>query len=387
MKNIQIIVILLLVVASGCQTNESNTENAIDKVVTYRAEIADSVVLNRLSEVEIEAVNAETSELLLHDEQTNEMLVVDSQGAVVSTFNPFVESPDYMGNSSFGWTFYGKDKLVGFGYTHFVQYSLEGKRLKRFPYPVDVRGWVIMDFFPKRVTYYQTGTTQEVLALVPGQATSIKARSQMHYDSLDLVYALDFESDLSRPVFRKPAQSVYRTAGKYIDSGYPSMDHLKEGKFALIYPSDKNVYIYDAPSNELMNTISLPPAHQPSFKAADFDSKVSPDLTKSVGYVLGMGDKFAVMVNGRIPESEFKIVREIDRWWESPELAQLEEKYGSMDLLLFDQEKYLGEVEWDFDLGDYRFLGDSNGFIWLKRVYEDEREYQTFLKVRIVPEG
>lgn len=371
----------------GCQTSESKdkTEQAIE--LGYIAEIADSVVIERLSELSIEAINPETSEMLLHDQQTNEMVVIDSRGEVISTFNPFVESPDYMGNSSFGWTFYGEDKLVGFGYTHFVQYSLEGKRLKRFPYPIDVRGWVIMDFFPKRVTYYQSGSTEEVLTLIPGKATNTSTRSQAYYDSADLVYALNFENNASRPVFRKPAQSVYRTGGKYIDNGYPSMDHLGDGNFALIYPSDNNVYIYDAPSNELINTISLPKAYQPEYKAADFDSKISPDLTKSVGYVMGMGDKFAVMVNGRIPESEFKKVREIDRWWESPELEQLERKYGSMDLLLFNQEKYLGEVEWDFGLGDYRFLGDPNGYIWLKRVYEDERDYQTFLKVRIVPES
>jgi hypothetical protein len=383
MKNFQIGMILFLVVIYGCQTSESTDSKEQGREISYIAEIADSVVIQRLSQVEMEAINAETSQLLLHDEQTNEMLVVDSHGEVVSSFNPFVESPDYMGNSSFGWTFYGEDKMVGFGYTHFVQYSLEGKRLKRFPYPIEVNGWVMMDFFPKRVAYYQGGSTEEVLALIPGIPSP---RSQSYYDSLDLVYALNFEKDASRPVFRRPTQSVYRTEGKYIDNGYPSMDHLGDGKFALIYPSDKNVYIYDAPSNELINTISLPEAHQPEYKPANFDSKVSPDLTKSVGYVMGMGDKFAVMVNGRIPESEFKKLREIDRWWESPELDQLSNKYGSMDLLLFDQEKYLGEVKWDFDLGDYRFLGDSNGYIWLKRVYDDERDYQTFLKIRIVPE-
>lgn len=375
--------VLISLVVSSCGGSESHEESESSYNLSYVAEIADSIVIDRLSVLTMEAVSPDGSQLLLIDEQKNEMVLANASGEIISSFNPFVEGPDYMGDKSFGWTFYGDDQLVGYGYTHFVLFSDEGKRLKRLPYPIDVGGWIIMDFFPKRLIHYQSQSKEEVIALIPGMSKP-SPRSQVYFDSLDMVYALDFNSETSRPVFRKPAESVYRTIGKYIDHGYPSMDHLSNGKFAVAYTSDKNIYIYDAPSNELIKTLEIPEVHQPKYDAVDFDSRAKVDRTKSVGYVMALGDKIAVMMIGRVPESELEKIQGIPQWWQSPELQQLQNKYGSTDVLLFDEEQYLGEVDWNLDLTDYRFLGDPKGYIWLKRAYEDERDYQTFLKVRII---
>ena len=384
-KSFVLIVILTLMIYA-CGSSDKKAISGENTIKRYIAEIADSVVFERFSPVALEALNPETNELLLFDEQKGQMLVIDSEGNLVSSFKPFVEGPNYMGNVSFGWSFFGTDKLVGFGFNYFYLFSKEGERLQRLAYPFDVGGGVHMDFFPKRLTYYKNGVSEGVVALLPGPAGSSQ-KTQVYYDSLDLVYALDFSNESSSPIFKRPEQSIYRTIGKYIDSGYPSMDHLKDGKFGVIYQSDPTVYIYDALSNTLINSLAIPEEHQPEYKAVDFDSKASPDLTKSVGYIMGMGDKVAVMVNGRVPESEYKKIRGIERYRESPEIKQLQKRYLSTTLLLFDQEKYLGEVEWKLGMSDYRFFGDSNGYIWMKRIYEDERDYQTFLKIRIVPES
>jgi len=377
--------VLVSLIVTSCGGSESNVESDSSDNLSFVAAIADSIVIDRLSVLTMEAVSPDGNHLLLIDEQTNEMVLTNTSGELVSSFNPFVEGPNYMGDKSFGWTFYGNDQLVGYGYTHFVLFNDEGKRLKRLPYPIDVGGWIIMDFFPKRLIHYQSQTKEEVIALIPGMSKP-SPRSQLYFDSLDMVYALDFNSETSRPVFRKPAESVYRTIGKYIDHGYPAMDHLKNGKFVVSYASDKNLYLYDAPGNELIKTLEIPEVHQPQYDAVDFGSKAKVDRTKSVGYVMALGDKIAVMVVGRVPESELEKIQGISRWWESPEFQQLQNKYGSIDVLLFDEEKYLGDIEWNIDLNDYRFLGDANGYIWLKRTYEDERDYQTFLKIKIVPQ-
>ncbi|MBO3698862.1 hypothetical protein [Roseivirga sp. E12] len=383
------VVIVLIVISafgtSSCGSSESGSKANVPTEINYVAQITDSVVVDRLSVLTMEAINPAGNRLLLVDEQTNEMVLVNESGEITSSFNPFVEGPDYMGDKSFGWTFYGNDQLVGFGYTHFVRFSDKGKRLQRLSYPIEVAGWIYMDYFPKRLIYYKDQSTEKVVALIPGLSKP-SPRTQLYYDSLDLVYALDFTNETSRPIFRRPEESIYRTLGKYIDNGYPSMDHLNNGKFVVAYTSDKNIYIYDAPSDELLNILEIPEEHRPEFDAIEFSSKGKVDRTKSVGYVMTIGDKIAVMMMGRVPESELEKIMGIPQWWQSPEFDQLNNKYGSTNLLLFNEQEYLGEVDWDFESSDYRFFGDANGYIWLKRAYEDERDYQTFLKVRIVPE-
>jgi hypothetical protein len=56
------------------------------------------------------------------------------------------------------------------------------------------------------------------------------------------------------------------------------------------------------------------------------------------------------------------------------------------DFLLFNQKEFLGKVEWDIDLSEISPKGTQDGFLWVKRTYKDERDYQTFLKVKIVEE-
>lgn len=379
--------ILLLLVNTiwSCGSSENGSDN-IRGVINYKAEIADSVVFERFSEVKIEAINEATTELLLFDEQQREMLVIDGEGNLLSSFDPFAEGPNYMGDRSTGWTFYGQDQMIGFGYTHFYLFTKEGKRIQRVAYPIEVGGWVTMDYDPRRIIGYEKDGKKAGVALLPGQR-GVSSRTQAYQDSAHIVFNVSFENEEVKPIFGKPEQSVYRTGGKYLGSGYPTMDHLGEGKFVVAYEADRNIYIMDAMTNTLERTITLLEAYQPIVEPVNFGPKVSADLRKVVANVYSLKDQFAVKIFGRIPDFELDILRKIPRYYESPELRQLEKKYNTLDMLLLNRDGFLGRVEWNLGQIDYRYFGDKNGFIWVKRIYEDERDYQTFLKIRIVPEG
>ncbi len=378
-----ILILLVSVIYScGSSDKESSSER---RQINYKAEIVDSVVFERFSPVNIEAINDGTNELLLFDEQQRQMLVIDEEGNLISSFNPFIEGPNYMGDRSTGWTFYGQDQIIGFGYTHFYIFSKAGKRLQRMPYPVDVGGWLTMDYSPKRVIEYEQNGKKGAVALIPGER-GVSSKTQEYQDSAYVVFNLDFENDNAKPVFRKPKESVYRKGGRYLGSGYPVMDHLGGGKFVIVYEADMNIYIMDVITNTLEKTITLPESYWPIAEPVTFGSKTAPDLKKVVANVYAMKDNFVVQILGRIPNSEFQKVIKIPNWFESPELKQLQKKYASIDMLLLNSDGFLGNITWDLGLVGYRYFGDKNGFMWVKRTYEDERPYQTFLKVRIVPE-
>lgn len=386
MKNFQIGMMLFIAVIYGCQTSESTDKEEQGLEISYIAKIVDSVVIDRLSEVSMEAINPETSELLLFDEQKREMLVIDEEGNVLSSFGPFEEGPNYMGDQSTGWSFYGEDQILGFGSTHFYMFAKSGKRLKRIAHPIDFGGAsIIMNYAPKRIIAYGQDDVKTVVVLFPDLRA--ESKTQAYQDSSDMVYNLDFENDKLEPVFRKPEQSVYRTKGSFLGSGYPAMDHINDGKFVVAYEADNSVYIMDAVTNTLEQTITLPEAYWPIVEPVDFNSSEWPEARKVVASVYSLGDQFMVKVFGRIPEFELKVLRKIPRYYESPELKRLEKKYNTIDMLLFNSDGFLGRVDWNLGHIDYRYFGDKNGFIWVKRNYKDERTYQTFLKIRIVPDN
>ncbi len=378
------IFVLLVSIIYSCGSSDKGSVGERGQI-NYKAELVDSVVFERFSEVNIEAINDATNELLLFDEQQRQMLVVNEEGNLISSFDPFIEGPNYMGDRSTGWTFYGKDQVIGFGYTHFYVFSKAGKRLQRMPYPVEVAGWLRMDYSPKRVIGYEKNDKKGAVALIPGER-GVSSKTQKYQDSVDVVFNLDFENDNAKPVFRKPVESVYRKGGKYLGSGYPVMDYLGEGKFVIVYEADMNIYIMDVFTNTLEKTIALPEPYWPIAEPVAFGSKTAPDLRKVVANVYAMKENFVVNVFGRIPESEFTQVMKIPNWFESPELKQLQKKYASNDMLLLNSDGFLGKIKWDLGLIGYRYFGDKNGFIWVKRTYQDERDYQTFLKIRVVPD-
>ncbi|MFY0591496.1 hypothetical protein [Roseivirga sp.] len=370
----------------SCGSSSDEAQNINSGVINYKAEIADSVVFERLSFVTMQAYNANNQTLLLMDEQKGEMLVINEEGEVKTIFRPFVEGPEYIGGQSIGWSFYGKDEIVAYGMTHTYRFSSEGKREQRIEHPVYAGGQTILNYGVRRIIGYSSGDESAVVSLMPLAIGGV-SRNQEYHDAGELVFNLDFKSQSAKSVFGKPAQSIYRTGGEYIGNGFPTMDYLGGSEFVVGYEADKNIYIMDALTNTVKTTLTLPEEYWPIVEPVSFEGKEAPDLLKVISTVYSLGDQFIAKYQGLIPESQFKVLRKMPRWYESPELKQLEEKYVKSEKLLFDKNGFKGTIDWDLGTTDYRFFGDKNGFIWVKREYEDERDYHTFLKIRIVEDN
>ncbi|OEK06908.1 hypothetical protein [Roseivirga misakiensis] len=380
------ILVLIVALFYGCSSSTEEANNNGEAISNYKAEIADSVVVQRLSVVSMQAYNANNETLLLMDEQQGDMLVVDREGEVKVSFNPFVEGPNYIGNGSSGWSFYGQDEIVGYGWTHTYRYSPAGKRVQRIAHPVETGGQLTLNYNPRRILTYSSGDKLGVVSLMPiafGQVS----RNQEYHDSAQIVFKLDFGSQSTQPIFGKPEESIYRTGGEYLGNGFPTIDHLDGSEFVIGYEADKNIYIMDAERDSIMATLTLPEAYWPIIEPVPFDAKEAPNKLKVISNVYSLGDRFIVKYQGLIPEPEFKALRKLPRWYESPELKQLEKKYIKSEFLLFDREGFKGPISWDLGTTDYRYFGDKNGYIWVRREYQDERDYYTFLKIRIVEDN
>ena len=371
-----------LVTMVACSGNKENSES---KIRSFKTEIVDSLVIDRLSMVELLDYQNTTGDLLFADVQSGDYLVMDKNGEVHSSFNPHIEGPNYMGNSSYGWSFYGKDELVAFGRPYFYRFSKAGERLGRYDNPINPGGGIWLDYSPQRIKAFETQRGTEVVALIL-DLTNRKRSSQEYQDSVDAVFRMNFETGENTTVMHKEPDNIYRTAGEYLDWGYPTFTRLSGSTFAFTHQSDSYLYIFDAEKNEYINKIAIPEEFLPKYNAVSFGSKDEPEQLRVNANIFSVGDQVLLLSIGRIPAVVMKELQQIPNYYESPELEAAVRKYMTTDFLLFDQKQFLGKVEWGFNINEALPKGTEDDFLWLKRIYKDERDYQTFLKVKIVEE-
>ncbi len=374
--------IVFLALLQGCTSNNSSVSK---QAKVFSLTLEDSITFDRLSEVELQDYNENTGELLLHDAQTSEILIINTQGELVSSFDPFTEGPNYVSDQTYGWNFYGEDQILAYGQVHFHRLSKKGQRIQRLEYPVEVSSWWTLDYNPRMLFTFDDNNESKIVAFIPG-VTGPNYKTQAFQDSVDMVYTLSFESSKSQAVFEKLEQSVYRSLGKYVDRGWPTMANFSDSRFAVTYSIDSVLYIFDAVSNELLNQIPIPRGYQPKYDYVDFGSKNVPDRSRINTRIFPMGEEIILEVSDRIPESVMTKIQQLPQWWESDELMEASRKYSDRYYLVFNQNGYLGNLNWQGTNINYHIIGSKNGFLWLQRRYEDERDYRTFLKMKITEE-
>jgi hypothetical protein len=376
-----LLIVVVISVLAGC--NPKPNQEAV-KAGKYKLEVVDSVSLNRLSTLILLDYQESTEELLLFDTQLREILLVDQYGKTLSTFKPFIEGPNYMGDESFGWNFYGDDKILGFGRNYFYIFSKQGKRLDRYTYPTEATSWWLLDYNPKMIFTYPGADQIETLAIITGAITP-KYKTQAYQDSAQIIYSMNFATGESKPVFNKPPHSIYRTIGAYIDRGWPLIMNLKKSQFAMTYHADSNIYILDASMDSILKTIPIPKAYQPVYETVPFEDKGKPDLSRINASLISTGDHLILKNYDIVPESVMRKIKltEKGQWWESDAYKEATKKYFKTRTLLFDSNYFLGEIAWDLGGINYDIISTESGFFWVQRRYKDERDYRTFLKISI----
>jgi len=344
--------------------------------------VVDSLVFEWLPEVRLLDYNEQTEELLLTTQ--NEIMVIDNEGEIVSQFNPHIEGPSYVGNSDFGWIFDSRGGLICYAHHSFDVLDKAGNRIKRIPYPTEVKYWMILDFNPQMLFNYKVDGAEKLVVMIPAPIFS-DSKSKAFQDSVELIYSIDVKTDEARSVMAKTEDNVYRNLEAYVDPGWPYMTNFSDGKFAQVFNADSVIYVWDAEKNRLINTLSIPVDSRPDYQTIPFGDRGEPDRYKVNANVYSTGDYIILNSINLIPESIYKEIRKLPRWWESEELASAQRKYSKNEYLIFDEEGFLGNLEMNIGKVDYYQLSTKSDFLWYQRTYEDERDYRTFLKVKIVP--
>lgn len=379
LKTVCLLFFVLLLGTASCGKKSTDSEEVSSQ---FKLVAVDSFSINRLSELELEDYHEGTGEIMMSDRQLADILVVDKEGNINHSFNPIMEGPNTIGNTSYGWTFYGEDKIVAYGRVHYHLLTKDGERIKRVLYPVETSGHSILDYNPKMITTMGEGDHLEVVTLITNPIGP-NHRTQQFQDSVKMIYRLDMETGEGRPIMHKPANGALRTLGKFAGRGWPNMARLNGNRFVVGYEIDPKVYLYDVFKDSLLASFEIPQEYSPEYKSFDFGGREREVMQKSYVQVLGLGDHFIVQVLSNIPEEVMKEIMLIPNWIRSPELDAAVKKYIKSNYLLFDFNGFVQELDFNVGATEYRMLSTQKGAIWVQRTYEDERDYRTFVKYQL----
>lgn len=374
------LLVLSILFSFSCTSEKRDSEKF--EIKKYQGFVVDSLMFEWLPEVKMLDYNDETEELLVTSQR--EILILDKEGNIVSQFNPHIEGPNYVGDFDYGWIFYGDGQLMCYGTYYFHLFSKDGQRIKRFPYPVETNGLWLLDNDPHMLLSYEAEGEDKLVTFITSPMGP-NFKTQDFQDSVQMVYLMDVTSETGVPIMHKPENSVYRTLGRYVDRGWPHITSLGEGIFAQIYSIDSVLYIWNAESNELLNSIPIPVEHRPEYETIAFGERGEPDRLKINAYIHSTGDQIILSSVSKIPESVRKELEKEPRYWEGEAFMEAVKKYSKVRPLLFDKDRYLGPLSFKIGKYEYNRISTKSGFMWFQRRYDDERDYRTFLKVKIVP--
>ena len=230
---------------------------------------------------------------------------------------------------------------------------------------------------------FETESGHHLLTFIGG-LSSLSTKSEEYFDSVSHLYTLDMNTGEYQNVFKLPAFSNYRKEDGFIDSAWPLFSHVEGSTFAVTYASDHYVYLYDAINDELLDTLPIPTEFLPKYNLQEFDVKGPSENEYTNKQILAVGNQLILVTGQNIPNSELRAIRETPNWWISEEFDALKERYSEMHFLLFDREGYRGEIKWEIGTHIMTSLASDDGYFWAQRTYEDERDYRTFLKVKVV---
>ncbi|MCO6359367.1 hypothetical protein [Roseivirga pacifica] len=376
----------MAILAIACLVSCSENQNTETTTKSYKAVVADSVVFNYLPEVQLKDYDEESEQLLLKDRSSQKIIILNKSGRIEAEFNPFVEGPNYVGPWDFGWIFFGEDSLICYGQTHIYLLTREGEIINKMPFPVEIESQWLLDFDPRTLFNYSDKEKEKFVAMISGPLGP-KPRTQAFQDSVNMVYSIDLNTGQGNAIMPKLPESTYRSAGEYLGRGWPYMVNYSGSKFAQMYELDPSVYFWNADKNELINSIKIPETYWPEYKGVAFEEKGKPEILRHNVNIFSAG-KFIIVQNlGRIPDELDKQIKQLDNWQESEEYKSAIRKYLKSVYLLFDENQYLGELDiTEITPISWLKLDTKEDFFWVQRTYNDERDYRTFLKVKIVEE-
>jgi len=381
------IILCITAMSWSCSNQEKGEGSQQMTPKNYETYVADSVTFEYLSPVELLDYDEPSQEMILKDRLTKEILIVDGKGELLTKFNPHQQGPGYVGDFDFGWTFYGEDQLICYGRYYFYQLTRQGEYIAKHKYPVDVVGLWLLDYNPEMAITYTSNKKLMLLAFIT-EPDGPRYNTQAFQDSVHMIYKMDLAAGTAAPVMQKKPESIYRTLGSYVDRGWPYFAQVDNNKVVVTYSIDDKFYLYDAETNELLQEFEIPEAFKPKFESIPFESKGSADVYSASTRVLSDGKHIILRVRGMIPASVERVLSRQDNWRESQAYKEAREKYATSESLLYDLSgQYLGTVKNGAGMLSYDAESTSDGFYWIQRRYSDERDYKTFLKIKVAPEN
>lgn len=354
MKNFLWLPLFVGVIACSGKTDRERAEAYVPELV-----IKDSLVVDRMTSLEMIDVKEDHSEFLFYDFKTDEFLRVNTRGEVVFAANRKDDGPNsYQEEYFYTADYLGQDRIVILTYNFAFYYDLDFNLLekKKLNFRLETRNAggsraaeVMGDQF------YTFSFEEEDVDEVYGDDGF-----NMAYPFLTIRDARSLQKTWTASI---PEETQLRKSPADYVSKDPLIQEKSEALWVL-FPNSPEIYVFEENSLKLVKTIQLDPDDTykqilPPDPSIGFDGFLKELASSQYLYFAFSNEYLLTMYSGAAPQHE--VDRLPKEYLGGTEFTELANKYKSKTYYqIFKNEQKLWEGTWDVNLRSVRDLLYSN---------------------------
>ncbi|MBB6328618.1 hypothetical protein FHS59_004274 [Algoriphagus iocasae] len=244
--------IAFIIFVSSCS---EKTEVITQEEKNYEWVLIDSLDLNFLGNPMLSDVSKDGETLLFYDYTSKQILVVDKEGTINSSFSKEEDTPDSYGNLLERPGFFKSNQLTAFGRNGLFFYNLEGELIKKIPHPETLGATGSINHAGKSTETITLQGKEYILT------KSVRTRNtfpgeQLFYDSYRAIELVDKDSETMTEMIPFEEGSLFLNGKGYHPSDYTAAYEAYDGKLYFVHGGDPKLFSYQiSPEEATLDTI------------------------------------------------------------------------------------------------------------------------------------
>lgn len=249
MKKLYLLLTSLAFLFIACQ-NKSSKENNVN--YSYDLEIIDSLTIDYLGNLELQAINADENLFLFSDE--SHLLLFNRAGLMISEFDKPQDAPDAFGRFVLGSTF-SEDKIGILGISMFNIYDFDFNLEKSFKKPYPHKGMIYSGF--DHLHAGKKGGKPTFVAFTGGPQVDARSNMLQYYQEYNTLDLIDSEQESFSAIIPFHPNSRYAKGTEAFDFIKPHFQ-VKDHIVYFTHQNDSLFYQFDLDNHAEFKSEKIP---------------------------------------------------------------------------------------------------------------------------------
>lgn len=268
------LIILLSATVFSCREKSEKQEVASDNIQVSFVKL-DSVQIDYVGNLIVHDLSPASRTVLFEErgEYSQEIILADFDGKIISSFSKFGDMPDTYGILLSSMRLLDDNSFLVYGSNGFLTYDFEGNMLSRVK---------LVDFEPPNYSPISTGHGMEKLRdrylyVNQGFPPDKDYSDNDFYTDMYLLNWLDPKTGKKEPFVQFPESSIFRNGKHFFRNAWDPVYHLADDRIYVAFGLEPVIYVFDdKPPYPLLSSLPLDLPEYRYFKGAE---EFSPNWT------------------------------------------------------------------------------------------------------------